>query len=146
MTHAAASIQRTRLGSSTYRDEPAVRLWPRSREQGQFPPFPVAVNVNEPNLPQPSQLCVDIQQLIRGVLSFGGDSESGEELLVKRCCGRRYVLKIAKHSAWYQVFKHLAIQRPLAGVRDVVNGEAEITASIGPRSPAVPHSSHDGSG
>jgi hypothetical protein len=52
------------------------------REQREFAPFPMTIDVDKADLAQPAQLRLDIQQLVRGILFFGGYSKRCEELVV----------------------------------------------------------------
>ena len=61
----------------------AGRVTLSSREQREFAPFPVTIDIDEADLAQPGQLRLDIQQLVRGILSFGGHSKSCQELVVQ---------------------------------------------------------------
>src|SRR5262245_20744288 len=42
-------------------------------EQRQFAPFPIAVDVRDTESPEPFQLRVDVEQLVRRILFAGGD-------------------------------------------------------------------------
>src|SRR5262245_20954965 len=51
---------------------------PLPNEEGEFPPLPVAVHVLEADLPQPPQLRLHVQQLVRLVLFLGRDTQGVE--------------------------------------------------------------------
>jgi hypothetical protein len=84
----------------------------------------VTIHVRESNAPQPSELSLDIEQLVRRILRLHGEPDPLQELLVQICVRRRNVLQIAKDSIWVQHPVNLAIQRSLAFVDEMVNGEA----------------------
>ena len=82
--------------------------WLDAREQCQFTPFPVAVDIDEANFAQPRQLSFKIEQLVRWIFIRPGDCL--EEPGVETGSWRSDVLKITECAARSEKLKNLLVQ------------------------------------
>src|SRR5436189_4006958 len=71
-------------------------------EQRELAPLPVTVDVHEADVAQPLELWVDVEELVRGILVRGRDSDRLKESLVRDDRHRRDVLQIAEHACRLQ--------------------------------------------
>ena len=58
-------------------------LWPHSYQQRQFPPLPVTIHIGEPNLAQPAELRLEIQQLVGRILGLYRESDALQKFLMQ---------------------------------------------------------------
>ena len=71
----------------------------RAGQKCKLPPLPVAVHVGEPDIAEPPQLLVNIEELVRGVLLLRPDVEPRQEQVVQWQRRRCHVLQIAEDAA-----------------------------------------------
>jgi len=96
---------------------------PDAGQQGEFAPLPVAVDVSEPNLAQPGELCFKIEQFVGRIFLIRRSIEAAQEVVVQQSRWRSDVLEIAEDASWNQQVEDLAIEAEFALVCDVMNGE-----------------------
>src|SRR5580658_3683770 len=95
------------------------RVWPDAREQCQFAPFPVAVDIGVANLTQPRKLGFEIEQLIRWVFVLAGNSPKEPGMETRR--GGSNVLEIAEDATRSEGLEYLLIESTFSLVRQVMN-------------------------
>jgi len=102
----------------------SARLQTPSRQQRQFAPLPVAIDICETDLTQPTQLGLEIKQFVRRIFRVYGVSDRMQKLFVQKWRGRGNMIQITENATRIQQAVGLRIERPLALVYQVMNGEA----------------------
>src|SRR5207302_8628062 len=95
-----------------------------ARQQRELQPLPVTVDVGESDFTQPLKLRFNVQQLVRGVFTEQRNAEPLEEALVQGRRRRSDVFQVAEDTARREQAEHLGVERALAFVDQVMNGEA----------------------
>src|SRR5436190_13718176 len=119
----ASSRRRSDRNRATVRSaRRLMRSYPS--EQRQLPPLPEAVHLREPDLAQPRDLRLHVEQLVRAILIRQRHPQRREERLVQLRRRRRHMLQVVEDSARLEQIEHLRIQRALASMRAVMDREA----------------------
>jgi len=98
-------------------------IWFDANEQGLFQPFPIAIDVGEAEVTQPSQLGFDIEELIGWVFRLQGVTDRVEVALVEFGVGRGDMFEVTEDPCWLQTGKNLSIKGVLALMGTMVDGE-----------------------
>jgi hypothetical protein len=93
-------------------------------EQGQFAPFPVAIDVVKANFAEPAELGFDVEKLVGRIFVSFGDPESLEEAVMNARGWRGDVFEVAEDSATKKKGPDLRVELAFALVGKMVNGEA----------------------
>ena len=92
-------------------------LLSHSRQQRQLPPLPLAIHIRKSNLPQPPELRLQVQQLVRRILRLDREADARQEILraVVRV-GEDTCSRLQKTPPGIQQTVNLRIKRPLSFV------------------------------
>ena len=96
---------------------------PAGPDQGQLAPLPMAIRVGEADLGEPPRLNPGRDRPVRGVFIGGRVADRRQETRVQRRRGRRDVLQVEQPPAGPQEIEQLPIERALARVGEMVDGE-----------------------
>jgi len=105
---------------------PTCRLSLRldSTEEGEFEPFPVAIDVVESDFAEPVELGLDGEAFVGRVFVGGGDVEGAEEAGVEFRGTGQDVFEVQEYSAGGEDFVDFGVEFLFAFVGAVVDGEA----------------------
>src|SRR5205085_12194106 len=83
---------------------------PDPREERELAPSPLAVDVGEADVAEPTQLGLDVGQLVRRIVLLAALADGAEERGVQRRRRRLHVLEVAEHATGLQPLEDLAVQ------------------------------------
>jgi hypothetical protein len=97
--------------------------WLHADKKGHLEPLPVAVDVIETELPQPSELSLDVEQAVRPIFILERLLDRREEREMQAMGRRGHMLEVGEDSAGFEEIEDLAIERVLSLMLEVVDAK-----------------------
>ena len=101
-----------------------AKLAAQPANQSKLEPFPVTVNISEPNVTQPIELGGDIEKDVAWVLVVGSDADTAQKPFVQPRRGRCNMFQIAENTARGETVVYLGVKCALSLIGTMMNRKA----------------------